>query len=348
LGAAGTHIEARRAAYAHLFFNLIAVTIAAIFSPFFIKFTGLFASDLIHQTANLHTTIMAVGTVCLLPFTRLFIALTRFLVRSRTPPPEPSFLDDKLIDFPEQALFAAIKELQRVTRICSQSFHLTAEIFFEPARHKVRIVRMNENVVDDIKKAMKSYLRQVTTRKLSRRQAILSMHLNRCITDLERIGDHIEELCTISERRADIEEARFDYDTLELIFSIYKAAEKVLLLVIDSLVPENRDIQAMAEQILAARNNYMEKSLAARNTFTEKIASHTAPPIQGIFFNEYMSCYDRIVKHAKTIALLEKQPYFWIKHKKMRYISEEAPEYNLPPPVDPQDFLDKLSSENYL
>ena len=74
----------------------------------------------------------------------------------------------------------------------------------------------------------------------------------------------------------------------------------------------------------------------------------SSPPIVGMFFSEYVGAFDRIVKHAKTIALAEKQPYFWIKRKKLERMAEEAPEYKPPPLSDPHDFLDRLHAEDYM
>ncbi|HBA83359.1 MAG TPA: hypothetical protein DCZ95_04610 [Verrucomicrobia bacterium] len=348
LGSIGASIEARRVAFSHLYFNVFGVLVAIAAAPWFIRAIERSAADLVHQTANLHTAVMIVAAVLILPVSSWFAGLVRWTIRSKLPPPKPSFLDEKLIPFPEQALAAAIQELQRVMQICAKSFRLTAEIFFEPERRKVLTVKLNENVIDDIKKAMKAYLEKLTLLHLSRRQAILLVYLTRCITDIERIGDHIDELCDISIRRSRVVAARFDHATLEVIFDLYKAAEKVLRLVIDSLKPDQPDFQMLAETILNARNDYMEKSLNARASFMERLAEHQCPPIQGIYFHEYLACLDRIVKHAKTIALVEKQPFFWIKRKKLRYLGNEAPDYTPPPLADPRDFLDKLQSESYL
>ena len=104
----------------------------------------------------------------------------------------------------------------------------------------------------------------------------------------------------------------------------------------------------MAQSILLARDEYVEKSINAKSVFTERIANHEFPPIVGMFFSEYTSAFDRIVKHAKIIALAEKQPYFWIKRKKLDRMEDVAPPYKPPPLTDAHDFLDRLHSEEYL
>ena len=348
LGSIGTNIEARRSAAAHLLFNIINAGLAVALAPVFLKIIPMTSGDLIRQTANVHSGVMLFGAVLFLPLAPAFARLVAVLCPSKHPPPQPSYLDAKIIEFPEKSIYAAICELQRVTRICARSFRLTIDILFKIDRKEVLAVKLNENVVDEIKLAMKDYLASLTRRYLSRRQAILIQHINRCMTDLERIGDHIDELCDISLRRRKIPAARFNRETLELLFSLFQAADKVLHLVIQSLDPLNEDFQGMAQSILMARDDYVEKSINAKAVFTERIACHECPPIVGMFFSEYVAAFDRIVKHAKTIALVEKQPFFWIKRKKLERMAEEVRDYTPPPLTNRRDFLDKLHSEDYL
>ena len=348
VGCIGTNINARRAAAAHLLFNVITACSALLAAPVFIRILTLTSSDLVRQTANAHTLVMLAGSAVFLPLSSLYARFVMLVTPSSTPPPQPSFLDMKLVEFPEKAIYAAILELQRVTKMCSRSFRMTIDLLFRTSRKEVQAVKLNENIVDEIKKAMKDYLTALAKRHLSRRQAIIIQHLNRCMADIERIGDHIEELCDISMRRGKDPSTRFDRDTLELLFSLYEAADRVLHLVIESLNPENQDFQATAQAILLARDEYVEKSINCKAIFTDKIANHEFPPIVGMFFSEYVAAFDRVVKHAKTIALAEKQPYFWIKRKKLERTAEEAPHYAPPPLTNANDFLDRLHSEDYL
>ena len=126
------------------------------------------------------------------------------------------------------------------------------------------------------------------------------------------------------------------------------AAAKVLHQVIESLNPDNADFQTMAQNVLKARDEYVEKSINIKAVFTEKVANHELSPIVGVFFSEYQAALDRIVKHAKMIALAEKQPFFWIKRKKLQAMGREAPDLPLPEKVNTKDYLDQLHLENYM
>lgn len=361
LGSIGTSLSARRLAFSHLIFNIINVTGAVLLSVPIIRVLNwitvippdaspeVLAQAVVRQSANLHTLVMTVAVLVFIPFSTAYAKLILRLFRSRKPEPEPSFLEDELLDYPEQAIEASIRELQRVARTCSQSLHLAGQtILFVQTPKEVQAIQLNEQVINDIKLAMKEFLSNLTRRYLSKRQAILIQHLDRCIVDLERIGDHIETICDLSVRRQKEPKAVVDQESFDAFFALYEKTLQVFSLIIESLDPDRKDIQEMAQRILQMRDDYMQASLTTRALFTDKVAQREITPIAGIFFSEYIAALDRIVKHSKSIALAEKQPQFWVKHKKLEKHVEMAPEVELPELVDPTDYLTRLQSEDYL
>jgi phosphate:Na+ symporter len=349
LGSIGTNVEARRSAVAHLAFNILNAGAAVALRPLLLRVVPLSSPDLIRQTANLHTLTMLIGALPLLPFARGYAALMRLLVPSRRPLPEPSHLDPELLRYPEQALAAALREIQRIARLCARSFHLAAHVLlFDFSRLTLRRIKLNETVVDDIKQAMRDYLGALTRHYLSRRQMILIQHLDRCITDIERIGDHIEAIADISLKRRRNPAALVDEGSIARLLNLYKSAEHILQLVIESLDPDLKDFRAAGQAILAARDGYVAASMAAKNTFADAISSHSIPALAAMFYAEYVSSLDRIVRHAKLIALAQKHPDFWIKRSKLERPATPAEDVAPPPLVAPADFLDKLELDDYL
>lgn len=345
LASLGAAAGGRRAAVAHLLFNLAGVAGAAAMAPLYYRLIPLTSGDLVHQTANLHLAVMLVTAAVLLPLAAPLARLAAALVRTRSPEPEASHLDEALLAFPEQALCAAIRELRRVARICTQDFRLNAELLFRRDRRQSARVARDEEATDEIQAAMKAYLAAMTQRYLSRRQAILIQHLNRCMIDIERIGDHNLNLCELAERRHRDRGTRFTRETLQALYDLYVSADRVLQAVIASLDPERKDFQQMARAILGARDVYAEHSLTFKATFLDRVARHEFTPLTGIYLSEYVAEFDRIVRHSKMIALAESQPFFWIKQQKLDQAASEAPAYPEPPAEDARDFLHKLQSE---
>ena len=350
LGSIGTSMNAKRSAYAHLIFNVYNVTLASLLKgPLVALLVWMSPDNVLRQSANLHTVVMVVAAFFMLPVATPYARLITRVFRSRKPEPEPSYLDDKLLEYPEQAICASMRELQRVAKTCAKSLRLAGQtILFAQTPQDIHAIKLNEQVVNDVKAAMKEYLARLTRRYLSKRQAILIQHLDRCMSDLERIGDHIETICNLSLRRQKVPEAVVDKESFDTAFRLYENALHLFKLVIDSLDPDRENFQEIAQQILQARDDYMEDSLNTRAMFTDKVAQRLITPIAGIFFSEYIAALDRIVKHSKSIALAERQPQFWIKRTTLGKHVEFAPEPAPQQLVDPKDYLSRLQAEDYL
>jgi phosphate:Na+ symporter len=348
LGSIGTTIDARRAALVHLVFNLISTTLALAAAPLFYKYAPHTSTDLIRQAANADTIKMTLTALLILPLDPLLRKIAIWLVPAKEEQPEPSFLDNDLLNRPEQAIYACLRELQRTTRICAHSLHLAAEEFIQHDHKRAKRIQINEQSVNSIKVAMRNYLASLTGQYLSKRQSILIGHIDRCMSDVERVGDHIDNLSDIARRQRAKTTARFSPEVIEDWLSIHRAVDQLIAKVIESLDPETANFQELAKQILELREHYTETAIRVRSAHYKRLEEKEITPLAGMLFNDYLSNFWRISKHIKNIALAEQQPQFWLKREKLgRVMSSAAPGYPLPDRINPNDYLDKLQSDNY-
>ena len=348
LGSIGTGIDSRRAAAGNLLTNVVNAAISILLAPLWIPLFARTSPDLVHQTANAHTLLMIQNCLVFMPVIPLYAVLLRKIVPSRVPPPEPSHLLPECLEYPEQAIVASIRELHRVAKICLHGLRLAGQtILFAYTPKDVQAIRLGEQAINEIKLAMKDYLASLVRRRLSKRQAILAQHIDRCMSDLERIGDHVETLCSLSLRRKKDPAAIVDSDSFETFFRLFESSIHILRQVSESFDPDRSDIQDIAKQILLSRDAHMQASLDVRTLFNNKVSRREITPTAGIFFSEYVAAIDRIVRHSRNIALSEQQPQFWIKRSKLGKRVDVAPETQSQTLVDPKDYLARLQSEDY-
>jgi phosphate:Na+ symporter len=338
LGSIGTHIEARRCALSHLFFNLIGVSIAMIFASPLLALVERSSTDLVRQTANLHTLVMVVGGLVVAPLAPLLVRLVRCATPTTKPSPETSFLDDELLGRPEQAVAASIRELQRVAEL----------MLFTNRRRARREIRTNEQVINEIKLSMRDFLNRLAHYRLSRRQALLVQYIDRCMVDIERISDHIDAVADLSDNRLNIKGAIFTKDSFDRLFELYRSCADVLQLVEESLSPAVQRKEKNSSAILDARDAYRNKSMDARDYLIRSIENKTEPPLAGYYFSLYITAFDRIVKHSKSIALVEQSPSFWIKEKKLDVQAERQAPREDPELVKAEEYLRRLNEEDAL
>lgn len=342
---ASMNIEARRTAMAHLFFNVFNVALALALYPWLKQLVLWSSPNLTRQIANLHMFVMTGASLAILIVAPLFARLVAFLVRSRTPPPEPSYLVEDLLDTPEQALCGVIRELRRMAKLCVEGMMLNGVLIFTSKPAVIRRLFSNEAVIDEVKDAVSDYLSRLTRRTLSRRQTLFMQHLDRCMKDLERIGDHITAIAETSIERLKNPQSIVPEELFRVWFDLFCAAKQVVALMERSLDPDNESFQKTALDILKARDCFMIQSMDAKAEFAGAVESRTITPIGGYYLNRYIADLDRLVKHAKSIAFAERQPDFWVKRKKLTRAAPLAGDYIPPPRVDPKDYLARLQHE---
>jgi phosphate:Na+ symporter len=323
LGSLGTNIEAKRAALANLVFNLFNVALAVVAAPLILRLIKESSDNLVHQTANLHTAVMILAVVLLLPVTPWFAKGLRWILRSREVAPHQSFLDVSLLNTPESAMEATISELRRCSIVCRESFFQVRSLLDEFNRGAVQKVRSNEQSINEIKIVFQGYLGSLTKRYLSRRQALMVQALNRCMIEIERIGDHIDSLGEKAVLHREILSDGVDKEVQNQMKLFYESADQVLSRLVESFDLTHNSFEPFAKRIIEARREYKRATAPIRTAVTKRISDHQLSPIIGLVFSEVALTIDRIVRHCVVIASEEREPVFWIKKAKLGKLAKE-------------------------
>ena len=340
-------IGAWRAAIAHLLFNVANVALALLVWPLVVwACEASSPGNLLRQAANLHTFIMVAATLLLLPFTGLFTRLVRFVTPSKEPTPDPSFLEDKLLAKPEQALAAVIRELRRMAEICVDSMLLNGELILAPTRKTFRRLQSNEDVINEVRQSMGDYLNHLTKHYLSRRQTLFLQHLDRCMKDIERIGDHLTHIGETSVERFKVADALLPEDLFRIWFTLFCTAKRVIVLMARSFDPDSASFQTTALEILRARDVYMIQSMDAKAEFAGAARDKRITPVGGYYLSRYIEDLDRLVRRAKSIAFAERQPDFRVKQAKFEKDVQQALAYAPQARVEPREYLDLLRKDS--
>jgi phosphate:Na+ symporter len=324
IGSIGASIAAKRAALSHLVFNVLGAAIAMLMYPIYAHVMPMASDSLLRQIANTHTTVQLLASLLFLPFVRQFGALIMSIYPSRQLAPETSHLDDALLEMPENALVAALQELKRMTAITRRMFQDAMRGFLDLAPERFLYVRKNEEVLDILKEAVNSYLMALAGRQLSRRQSLLIQYLMTATSDIERIGDHVDSFTELTREKMD-QDIWFTDETVWDLIELYKQVDHILLLTIHSLEPSSSEARArLVAEILEIRQHYVGLSWNIKQKEKKKILEQKESALCGIFLHRYITCFNKIVQHSKTIAAVEKEPLFFIKEKKLAKKSAKA------------------------
>jgi phosphate:Na+ symporter len=273
--------------------------------------------SLVRQIANTHTAVQALTAMIFVPFTRQYAEFITRIFSSQQIEPEKCHLDDDFLEMPEKALVTALKELQRMASITRKMLQDTMRGFLDVNPERFLAVHKNEEVLDTLKEALNAFLLELAERRLSTRQSILIQYLHTATAALERIGDHVESIARLTREKI-ARDIWFPDDTVLDLIELYKKADSILLLTIQSLDPDHRDQPTrLAAQILEIRNQYVAGSLSIRQKEKNKILENKEDAMSGIFFHRYLTYFNKIVQHSRTIAMVEEEPLFFIKEHKL-------------------------------
>ncbi len=347
LASLSMNAEARRSAAGHLLFNLFNVALALALYPF-VRDAVLWSSqEPVRQAANLHLLMMTAGALPLLPFTRAFAWLLRRLVLPRSPMPEPSHLKPENLSRPEQAIRATILELRRMARFCIRGMTLNGELMLDYRPGARRVLLANEEVINGVKMAVGDYLDRLTGYALSYRQTLFIQHLDRCMKDIERIGDYQKSIAdtTMMRRRR---EARIPEDIFRAWFDLFCAAQRVILLMERCLNPDDASFQEMATRLLKARDRFSALSARDKNAFARAARERRITGTAAYYLHRYQADLDRMMGHVRSISVSLSQPEFWVRRSKLDRIEPSVRSGKQAARIDMKDYLARLYSDEVI
>ena len=212
LAAIGSNLTARRVAMAHSMFNLIGATYFAILTStgVFISFVDwitpgpIIAETMARNIANAHTLFNVFNALIFLPFTGLLEKLVKFILPGKEEIiAEPCFLEKHLLDNPEIALSQTKKEIHRMLVISKNAVELSTQAFYNKNRKLLKEVSKMEDTIDNLQNEITSYIVDISKGNLTPEQSEQIPGLLHSVNDIERIGDHAENIMRIAQRVID-------------------------------------------------------------------------------------------------------------------------------------------------
>ena len=197
MGSLRSKADARRVAWAHILFKVVgSLLVLPLLGPF-AHLTALTSADLARQIANAHT-IFNVGLALLfLPFTGRFARLTLRLVPERAEEPEekfgPKYLNPAMLTEPSLALAQAVREALRMAEVVQDMLGLSLDALLGRSRDLIETVENMDDRVDLLDRAIRFYLTQLSSQKMSEDEARRQMAILHLVSNLEAIGDVIDK-----------------------------------------------------------------------------------------------------------------------------------------------------------
>ena len=304
LASIGTNRAGKRAAMIHLLFNVIGTLIfipICMFLPY-VSVIEQVAADPKMQISLAHIGFNIVTTLLMLPFAKLLVRLAARLVPGKDSEYEEMrlhFLDERILTTPPIAVAQVLKEVGRMATIARGNFVLSMETFFHPNAEKNKQIEQNEKVLNFLNHNITSYLVKIHALDLVEADSRMVGSLFHVVNDLERVGDHAENILEYSERLGSVPPPF----SKEAIGEMEDMQRRVLRIVDESIefFLNNEKDRELSGSIVEQEEEIDDLVVSLRNHHVERLNRLECSPETGMIYIDILTDLERVSDHATNI-----------------------------------------------
>lgn len=305
LASLGASVAAKRAAAVHVLFNIIGATIFLIILPLFTNFM-LYIADIFNLNPKMtiafaHGTFNVTNTLIQLPF----IGVLAFIVTKLIPGEDSvieykaKHLDPMFIEqSPSIALGQAKEEVIRMGQFAIKGLENSRD-FLQTDLQKYSDTALSiEDAINNLDRKITDYLIRLSSTPLSVGESEIHSTLMDTVRDIERIGDHFENIVELNEFKV-TNKVKLTDDAIKDLENMFTLTITTVIEAIDALDHNDkelaRDVVKKEEEI-----DQMERKLRKKHIL--RLNDGICTGQAGIVFVDIVSNLERIGDHAVNIA----------------------------------------------
>ncbi|MBW2451065.1 MAG: Na/Pi cotransporter family protein [Deltaproteobacteria bacterium] len=324
MAAIGTNLAARRIALAHFLFNTLGVAYMLVLFPFFMDFVSSLTpgdADFVVQTqeqasrlgaslgdkpfiarhiANTHTLFNIVNTIVFLPMVGILAKLSTVLIRGREEDIEfhLKFLDNRVLNTPPIALGQARSETRRMAQIAADMVDETFAFLQDHDTRRIAALQKKEELVDLLQKEITDFLVALSQKSITQESAKEVASMMHMVNDLERVGDHCENLWELCQRKLD-QRITFSDVAQNEIAEISELTQNFLKAIVSALETGDRTVYPRANQLEEAVDR-LEETL--RDNHIRRLNTGECTVNSGLIFIDMLHNFEKIGDHTFSLA----------------------------------------------
>ena len=304
----GASKNAKRAAFIHLYFNLIGTILfmaVFYFINHFVNFAFLSNTAGAAGIAVIHSLFNIGCAIVLFPFADKLVALSTFTVKNQTAsepeqilPEELAALDERFLDSPSFAIQLCKNAVIKMAEYSKKAILLAMEVQTEYSSEKVAEVIQLEQLVDQFEDSIGTYLVKLAGKDLSMDDSHLLSVLLHCISDFERISDHAINI-TEAVDKMQKQGLEFTSQGKQELDSLGIAIRDIMTMTLNALSTGNTTAAADVEPLEEVIDNLV---MEMKQRHITRLRSGNCSMEAGLLLEDILTNYERVSDHCSNIA----------------------------------------------
>jgi len=312
LASLGATTNARRAAYAHILFNIAgSIWLFPIFYPYVALVEYIMggaggaedgAGHIVAKIALAHTTFNIVNTVVFLPLMGFLSRLVTRLVpdKAHKEAPHLTFLDVRMLDAPAIGIQQSYDEILRMSDHARKMLGLLRELLTAEDVDEAKAKKLfhREEIMDVVQKEVVEFLSQILSGNIPQDVVSAGRMQLRVADEYESVSDYVTNILKLHMklRNANI---RLSEEGTTDILSLHDKVAAYVDTISDALRNNNTDILSRARTQGDAITLLM-KDLRSRHF--DRVEAKHATPFKSMAYTDILTAYRKIKDHTLNIA----------------------------------------------
>ena len=323
ISSVGTSKTARRTAVVHLMFNVFGAILFIVISmlfPFAELVQRIAPGSVMAQISIVHVIFNIVCTAIMLPLSSLLVKVACKVIPGSDPVKSSNslaYLDARILSTPPVAVAQLFKEVDRMGQLAKETLGMAMDALITQDNTKVDQIYENENTINFLNRGIAEYLVKINGLDLEDydRQALGSMY--HVISDMERIGDHSENLCELAQTLKKSKQ-KFSPWAVEQATEMRNRVEAMLEEALQMFASRETQPQ-MAADINRREEIIDDATQELKDLHIERLNQGKCSVVAGTVFMDMLTNLERIADHCTNIA---EELIFYLDAKVMKHIGK--------------------------
>ena len=310
LSSMGGSRTAKRAAVMHLTFNVIGAIVFGSIGFIFFSLRPAFAASNINavQISIFHTIFNLSMTTLLFPFADVLVKISGMVVKEKVeeePVAEDAetaatlkHLDERIFESPAFAVETAALEVVHMGQITYENVVRAIDSVLTVNSDEVETVFKTEQTINNMEKMLTEYLIKVDNLSLTEKQKKVVNNLFYSVSDIERIGDHAENLAEQAQYMVE-HGLQFSTTGADDLKSISDSVLKSFQYAIDAR--QNGNMEAV-RKVSQYEDDVDSQEEELREKHIERLSAGECKASAGVVFLDIISNLERVSDHAYNLV----------------------------------------------